>query len=93
MQETFVTYIGVEKEIGKSKSLAMVLGMLFGWLGIHNFYLQYSYKGFAQAGITLLSIILGAPLLFWLSLISAWVEVILIARGIPNTTPDQLPIK
>ena len=93
MQETFVTYIGVEKEIGKSKSLAMVLGMLFGWLGIHNFYLQYSYKGFAQAGITLLSIILGAPLLFWLSLISAWVEVILIARGIPDTTPDQLPIK
>lgn len=41
---------------GKSKIAAGVLGILVGWLGIHNFYLGYTGKGIAQLLITVLSL-------------------------------------
>ena len=40
---------------GKSKIAAGILGILFGSLGVHNFYLGYTGKAVAQLLISLLS--------------------------------------
>jgi len=39
----------------KSKTVAGVLGILLGSLGVHNFYLGFTGKGIAQLLITVLS--------------------------------------
>ena len=41
--------------VGKSRVAAGVLALIFGSLGIHNFYLGYTGKGVAQLLITLIS--------------------------------------
>ena len=51
--------------VRKSKYIAGVLGILLGWLGLHNFYLGFMGKAFAQLLITVVS--LGT--LGWISLI------------------------
>ena len=56
--------------VHKSKYIAGLLGILLGWLGVHNFYLGFTGKGFAQLMITVVS--LGT--LGWISLIWGIVE-------------------
>jgi TM2 domain-containing membrane protein YozV len=56
--------------VRKSKYIAGLLGILFGWLGLHNFYLGFTGKAFAQLLITVVS--LGT--LGWISLIWGIVE-------------------
>ena len=51
--------------VRKSKYIAGLLGILLGWLGVHNFYLGFTGKAFAQLLITVVS--LGT--LGWISLI------------------------
>lgn len=41
--------------IGKSRVLAGITAILFGYLGVHNLYLGFNSKGIAQLLITLLS--------------------------------------
>lgn len=43
---------------GKSKTLAVVLALLVGGLGIHSLYMGQKVKGFAQMGLTVLGIVL-----------------------------------
>ena len=44
------------EQAGKSKVAAGVLGILLGFLGIHNFYLGYMEKGLTQLLISVLSL-------------------------------------
>lgn len=41
--------------VGKSRILAGITAVVFGYLGVHNFYLGFNSKGIAQLLITLLS--------------------------------------
>lgn len=50
-------------EMNKSKTSYIVMGLLLGSLGIHNFYAGYSGKGIAQLLITILTGWLIIPLL------------------------------
>ncbi len=73
---------------GKSKLAAGILGILLGYLGVHNFYLGNTGKGVAQLLITLLTCGAG-------SLISGiWglVEGIQILTGSINTDANGVPL-
>ncbi len=73
----------------KSKPLAGVLGILFGCLGVHNFYLGYTSKGVVQLLMTLLSCgFLGAVSWIW-----GLVEGIMILTGSINQDGRGLPLK
>ncbi len=63
--------------VRKSKYIAGLLGILLGWLGLHNFYLGFTGKAFAQLLITVVS--LGT--LGWISLIWGMVEGIRCLTG------------
>lgn len=73
--------------VGKSRTLAGLLGLFLGCFGVHNFLLGYTGKGVAQLLVTLLSFFLLAPV----SGIWGFVEGVLIlsgaiqrdARGVP----------
>ena len=68
----------------KSRLAYILLGVLIGSLGIHNFYAGYTGKGIAQLLISVLS--LGA--LSWASWIWAIVEIITVtkdAKGVAFT--------
>ncbi len=73
----------------KSRVGAGVLGILFGCLGVHNFYLGYSTKGMVQLLMTLLSCGSLAPITFVWGL----VEGILILTGHTNQDGKGLPLK
>ncbi len=62
---------------GKSKILAGLLGIFFGYLGVHNFYLGYNSKGTTQLLLTVLSL----GLLSFISAIWGFVEGIQILMG------------
>jgi len=93
LNETFVSYLGVEKGNNKSKSLAILLGFLVGWLGIHNFYIGYGYRGIAQLVVTLFGFIFASPIFILMSLMSAWIEIGQIKKGNPNSTPAGIEIE
>lgn len=63
----------------KSKILAIVLGLLLGAFGAHNFYLGYSGRAIAQLLIT----IFGACIFIGPCISGVWaiIEIILIALG------------
>ncbi|MDD5979507.1 MAG: TM2 domain-containing protein [bacterium] len=65
------------KQNGKSKILAGLLGIFFGYLGIHNFYLGYNSKGTTQLLLTVLSL----GLLSFISAIWGLVEGVQILMG------------
>ena len=47
--------VKIESNVGKSRMLSAIVAILFGYLGVHNFYLGYNSKGIAQLLITLLT--------------------------------------
>ena len=80
----------------KSKIAGGILGIFFGYLGVHNFYLGYTGKAVAQ----LLLFILGIPLMiliigfFMISAASLWgfIEGILILTGSINKDAKGNPL-
>ena len=73
----------------KSKTLAGVLGIVLGCLGVHNFYLGYTSKGVVQLLMTVLSCgFLGAVSWIW-----GLVEGIMILSGSINQDGRGLPLK
>ncbi len=72
----------------KSKAVAVLLGLFLGGLGVHNFYLGYSSKGFIQV-----CLFLGGFLTFGLtslaSVIWALVETVLILVGTIDRDGDD----
>ncbi len=73
---------------GKSKIAAGVLALVFGSLGVHNFYLGYTGKGVAQLLISLIS--LGT--LSFISSIWGIVEGIMILCGSIKTDAKGNPL-
>ncbi|MBP0968293.1 MAG: TM2 domain-containing protein [Oscillospiraceae bacterium] len=73
----------------KSKTVAGVLGILFGALGVHNFYLGYTSKAVVQ----LLMSILSCGFLAVVSEIWGLVEGIMILTGKINQDGKGLPLK
>ena len=55
----------------KSRGTFIVLGLLFGGLGIHNFYAGYYAKGLTQ----LLIVLLGSWLIVPLFVVGIWVII------------------
>ena len=68
----------------KSKVIAGMLGICFGALGVHNFYLGYKGKAIAQLLITCLSF----GLLYFVSSTWGFIEGILILVGTINKDAD-----
>lgn len=73
----------------KSKLVAGLLGILLGYLGIHNFYLGYNGKGVAQILITLLTCGMGATV----TAIWGLIEGIMILCGSINKDAKGVPLK
>ena len=69
---------------GKSKILAGIFGLVFGGIGVHNFYLGYTNKGIIQIVVTFLTCGLGS---LW-----GFIEGILIFAGEINTDSDGNPL-
>lgn len=69
---------------GKSKIVAGIFGILFGGIGVHNFYLGYTNKGILQIVVTFLTCGIGS---LW-----GFVEGILIIAGEINTDSDGNPL-
>ena len=66
----------------KSRIVYIVLALVFGEIGVHNFYAGFIGRGVAQLLITVLSF----GLLFWVSWIWAVIEICAIdhdGRGVP----------
>lgn len=82
-------YVLVPADQRKSKVAAGVLGILLGFLGVHNFYLGYTGKAIAQLLITLLSCFI----LSWASWIWGLVEGILILTGSMAVDGQGVPLK
>ncbi|MBM3492792.1 MAG: TM2 domain-containing protein [Armatimonadetes bacterium] len=53
----------------RSRTVAGVLGILFGWLGVHRFYLGHTGVGTLMLAITLLTCFVATPLTFLWGLI------------------------
>jgi TM2 domain-containing membrane protein YozV len=73
---------------GKSKIAAGVLALVFGGMGVHNFYLGYTGKGVAQLLISLIS--LGT--LSFISGIWGFIEGIMILCGSIRTDAKGNPL-
>lgn len=77
--------------VGKSKTAAGVLGILLGWLGVHNFYLGYGGKGAGQLCLTIcgfFTLIFGIGLLMIMgTIIWGLVEGIMILSSPSGTRP------
>lgn len=69
----------------KSKIVAGILGILFGSIGIHNFYLGNTKRGIIQIIVTLFTFGLGG---IW-----GFVEGILILVGNISTDANGVPLK
>jgi hypothetical protein len=72
-------YVYVDK---KSRVVYVILGIMFGEIGVHNFYAGYIGRGVAQLLITILSF----GLLFWVSWLWAIIEICIVrqdGRSIP----------
>ena len=66
----------------KSRIVYIVLALVFGEIGIHNFYAGFIGRGVAQLLITVLSF----GLLFWISWIWAVIEICVVdhdGKGVP----------
>lgn len=72
----------------RSKIGAGILGILFGSLGVHNFYLGFKGKAIAQLLLTLLSCGILAPVTYIWGLI----EGIMILTGSINRDADGNPL-
>lgn len=76
----------------KSRIVAGMLGIFFGGLGIHNFYLGYSSKGFIQLTLSILGLFtLGITSI--ISLIWGLVEGVMILMGYVKKDGNDLYIK
>ena len=73
----------------KSRIAAGIFGLLFGSLGVHNFYLGYTGKAVAQLLITLLTCGAGSII----STIWGFIEGVLILAGSINEDGDGIPLK
>ena len=73
----------------KSKLAAGLLGILLGFLGVHNFYPGYTSKALAQLLISILS----CGVLAFASGIWGLVEGIMILTGSTNTDANGVPLK
>jgi len=69
---------------GKSKLLAGMFGIVFGGLGIHNFYLGYTNKGIIQIVVSFLTCGIGS---LW-----GFVEGVLILAGEIKTDSNGNPL-
>ena len=78
--------VGVEQ---KSKIAAGVLGILVGWLGVHNFYLGFTGKAVAQLLLTILTCGYGGVI----SGIWGLIEGILILTGGISRDARGVPLK
>ena len=68
-------------EARKSKVAAGFLGIIFGFIGVHNFYLGYTIKAFAQLLITIFCILFTVPFGITITFIWGLVEGIMIFAG------------
>ena len=76
----------------KSRIVAGMLGIFVGGLGIHNFYLGYSSKGFIQLVLSILGIFtLGITSI--ISLIWGLIEGVMILMGYVKKDGNDLYIK
>lgn len=72
----------------KSRMIAVILGLLFGGIGLHNFYLGYSSKGFIQVCLFLGGLFtLGLTTI--ISIIWGFVEVVFLLTGYTDRDGDD----
>ena len=75
----------------KSKIAAGILGILLGWLGIHNFYLGFTGKAAGQLVLGLLGF-LTFGITTWAAAIWGLVEGIMILTGSISTDANGVPL-
>lgn len=75
-----VSVTGVEQYSAKNRSLFMVLGLVLGPFGIHNFYAGYTLRGAFQLALTCSTLFYGAVVTWcW-----AIVEILVVSQDAVN---------
>lgn len=81
----------------KSRTLAGILGILFGCFGVHNFYLGYTSKAVIQLCVSIVGLLLSCFVIgtFIVIGIAIWglVEGIMILAGSINVDAKGVPLK
>ncbi len=81
----------------KSRTLAGILGILFGCFGVHNFYLGYTSKAVIQLCVSIVGLLLSCFVIgaFIVMGIAIWglVEGIMILAGSINVDGKGIPLK
>ncbi len=81
----------------KSRTLAGILGILFGYFGVHNFYLGYTTKAVIQLCVTIVGLLLSCIVIgaFIVMGIAIWglVEGVMILAGSINVDGKGIPLK
>lgn len=80
----------------KSKYLAGFLGIVFGWLGLHNFYLNHHGKAILQLFMTFLSLIFmafGGTFFIYIPIVWGFVEGVLILIGLISSDAHGVGVK
>jgi len=81
----------------KSRTLAGILGILFGCFGVHNFYLGYTSKAVIQLCVSIVGLLLSCFVIgtFIVLGIAIWglVEGIMILAGSINVDARGIPLK
>ena len=83
-----VSYHGTGAEsnpMAKSRIAAGLLGIFFGGIGVHNFYLGFNSRGVAQIFVSIFTCGLGSV---W-----GFIEGIMILCGSINADSDGVPLK
>lgn len=75
--------------VSRSRGAYIILGLLFGWVGLHNFYAGHKVRGAFKMGIVLIAFGVDAALRFYtgfalvaLALFTLWslIEIITIKK-------------
>jgi TM2 domain-containing membrane protein YozV len=77
-----IEYVKAPMVMPKNKWIYVLLGIFFGIFGVHNFYAGYIGRGITKLLITILSF----GVLFWISWIWSFIEIIVVridSRGVP----------
>ncbi len=60
------------RTVPKSRIAAGLLGIFFGYLGLHRFYLGYNRVGLVQLCLTLSGFLLHSPLICFTPIVATW---------------------
>jgi TM2 domain-containing membrane protein YozV len=76
--------------VRKSRGVYMILGVLFGTLGLHNFYAGYYVLGATKLAITFISVLLSVIVIGIIPFIGVWIWALIEAFTVTKDASGEL---